>query len=236
MHIARRLSEAIGSWLHMEFCCYRAGLFSESSLKAAVGHVLSAFPISAKGTRVHADFAHEFLNPIRRIGRKRAVDFALVLAGSGLPKRNAEIVVETKWAGSSHCTGPKIFQDFLRLAAIKRGDPKTTCLFILAGSHKDVSLCLADMPFTGAGKINKGIGASGSEKKLSPDSSNISHRECFSEIIRNLSVDGFGIPKSLVCKSYGLHPRQTDGRTVGFQSIAWEVTSVAANNLNPEVW
>lgn len=70
MHIARRLSEAIGSWLHMEFCCYRAGLFSESSLKAAVGQVLSSFPILVKGERVHSDFPHELLNSGAQSGRK----------------------------------------------------------------------------------------------------------------------------------------------------------------------
>ena len=94
MTIGRRLAEAVGSWLHMEFCCYRAGLLSEGALKAAVGQVLSSFPISSKGTRVYADFPHDGLNPVKRPGRKKEVDFALILAGKGLPKKNAEVLVD----------------------------------------------------------------------------------------------------------------------------------------------
>lgn len=236
MHIARRLSEAIGSWLHMEFCCYRAGLFSESSLKAAVGQVLSSFPISVKGERVHADFPHELLNPSDQSGRKRELDFALVLAGSGLAKRDAQIAVETKWAGSSHCTPSNIFQDFLRLSEIKRGDPNTVCIFVLAGSHRQVLKLLSGMPFTASGKINSGIGSSGNEKRLKPNHTNMTHRNCFSEPIKNLSSAGFTIPESFVCQSHGIHPRQTTGGTVDFQAIAWEIKSVSAANLNITDW
>ena len=166
MHIARRISEAIGSWLHMEFCCYRAGLLSESSLKAAVGQVLSSFPILVKGERVHADFPHELLNPSAQAGRKRELDFALVLAGKGLSKRNAQIAVEAKWAGSSHCTSSKIFQDFLRLSVIKRGEPATICIFVLAGSHREVLKLLSRMPFASSVNKNTEIGSSGNEKRL----------------------------------------------------------------------
>lgn len=236
MHVARRLSEAIGSWLHMEFCCYRAGLFSESSLKAAVGQVLSSFPILVKGERVHADFPHELLNPGAQSGRKREVDFALVLAGRGLPKRKAQIAVETKWAGSSHCTPSKIFQDFLRLAEIKRGDPDTVCIFVLAGAHRELSKLLGGMPFATSGKLNKGIGSSGNEKRLKPNPTNMVHRNCFSEPIKRLSAAGFTIPESFVCQSHGMHPLQTPGGTVDFQAIAWEVKYVSDTNLNAIVW
>lgn len=236
MHIARRLSEAIGSWLHMEFCCYRAGLLSESSLKAAVGQVLSSFPILVKGERVHADFPHELLNPRAQSGRKRELDFALVLAGRGLPKRNAQIAVEAKWAGSSHCTSSKIFQDFLRLSEIKRGDPDTVCIFVLAGSHRQVFKLLSGMPFATSGNRNTGVGSSGNEKRLKPNHTNMEHRNCFSKPIKDLSSAGFTIPESFVCQSHGIHPRQTAGGTVDFQAIAWEIKSVSAANLNVTVW
>jgi hypothetical protein len=87
MTIGRRVAEAVGSWLHLEFCCYRAGLLSEGALKAAVGQVLSSFPISSVGARIYADFPHDALNPIKKSGRKKAVDFALILAGNGLAKK-----------------------------------------------------------------------------------------------------------------------------------------------------
>lgn len=236
MHIARRLSEAIGSWLHMEFCCYRAGLFSESSLKAAVGQVLSSFPILAKGERIHADFPHELLNPSAKPGRKKELDFALVLAGRGIPKRNAQIAVEAKWAGSSHCTPSKIFQDLLRLSEIKRGDPNTVCIFVLAGSHRQVTKLLSEMPFTSSGKRNTGVGSSGNEKRLRPNHTNMDHRCYFSKPIKELSSAGFTLPESFVCQSHGIHPRQTVGGTVDFQAIAWEVKSVSADSLNTKVW
>lgn len=236
MHVARRLSEAIGSWLHFEFCCHRAGLFSESSLKAAVGSVLSTFPTSTKGARVYADFAHEALNPIARRGRKREVDFALALAGKGIPKRNARIVVEAKWADSSHCTCESIFQDLLRLAEIKRADPDTICIFILAGPHRELSSRLRDMPFKSSGKRNTGIAASGAEKRLTLDPSMVEHRHAFGKTIKDWAAAGFTIPESFVCRAHGLHPRQTDGGTVDFQSIAWELTQVSGNTLNPARW
>lgn len=220
----------------MEFCCYRAGLFSESSLKAAVGQVLSSFPILVKGERIHADFAHDLLNPIRKNGRKRELDFALVLSAKGLPKRNAQIVVETKWAGSSHCTPSNILQDFLRLAEIKRGDPNTVCIFILAGKHRELSRLLNEMPFTSPGKINSGIGSSGNKKRLKPSYANFAHKTCFSEPIKSLTSAGFTIPESFMCQSHGLHPRQTDGDTIDFQAIAWEIKSVSPVPLNLMHW
>ncbi len=236
MHVARRLSEAIGSWLHMDFCCYRAGLFSESSLKAAAGQVLSSFPILVKGERAHADFAHALLNPGNQLGRKRELDFALVLNRKGLPKRNAQIAVETKWAGSSHCTPPNIFKDFLRLAEIKSGDPNTVCIFILAGTHRKLNLLLQGMPFTSPNKINSGIGFSGNEKRMKLNHTNDAHRDCFSQPIKSLSSDGFTIPASFMCQSHGLHPRQTEGKTIDFQAIAWEIKSVSMEKLNAALW
>lgn len=236
MHIARRLSEAIGSWLHMEFCCYRAGLLSESSLKAAVGQVLSSFPIQVKGARVHADFPHELLNPSAKAGRKRELDFALVLAGKGLSKRNAQIAVEAKWAGSSHCTPSKIFQDFLRLSVIKRGEPATVCIFVLAGSHREILKLLSGMPFASTVNKNTGIGSSGNEKRLTLNYTNIDHKNCFSKTIKSLSSAGFTIPESFVCQSHGVHPLQTGGGTVNFQAIAWEIKCDVTENLNIAIW
>jgi hypothetical protein len=220
----------------MEFCCFRAGLFSENSLKAAVGQVLSSFPTLVKGERAHADFAHELLNPTPRRGRKHELDFALVLAGQGLRKRDAQIAAETKWAGSSHCTPSHVFQDFLRLAEIKRGDPNTVCTFILAGTYRDVNALLNGMPFTSSGRRNSGIGYSGNERRLRPNHADIDHRRYFSKPIKSLASHGFTIPESFMCQSHGLHPRQTNGDTIGFQAIAWEIKSVSEAPLNPDLW
>jgi len=236
MTVGRRLSEAIGSWLHLEFCCYRAGLFSESSLKSAVGQVLSSFPIVAKGARVHADFAHMALNPISKPGRKREVDFALVLTAAGLPKTNAQVLVEAKWANSSHCTAESIFNDFLRLAILKAADPGASCIFVLAGTHKSVAKILQDMPFQSGGIKNKGIGSVGSERRLKISKDHTSHITAFTNSIREFRDAGFTIPESFVTRSHGLHPIQSDSGTVDFQSIAWEIVSVSNSPLNLAIW
>lgn len=236
MNVARRLSEAVGSWLHLEFCCYRAGLFSESSLKTAVGSVLSSFPIITKGARVHADFPHAALNPVSKGGRKREIDFALILSGNDIPKNNAEILVETKWADSSHCNSTTIFQDFLRLAILKAFEPSAVCVFILAGTHESVAEYLALMPFRSKGKTNTGISASDSERRLKLDHTDTSHASSFATSIGKFVESGFSIPESFVTRSNGLHPVQSKAGTVGFQAIAWEVVSVSQIPINPIVW
>ncbi len=236
MTIGRRLSEAIGSWLHLEFCCYRAGLLSESSLKSAVGQVLSSFPIATKGARIYADFAHIALNPLKKGGRKREVDFALVLAGPGLPKTGAEVLVEAKWADSSHCTSESIFNDFVRLAILKSANPGAACIFVLAGTHGAVAKVLTEMPFRSGGIKNKGIGASGFERRLRMSRDHSSHVAWFANSIREFANAGFTIPESFVTRSHGLHPVQSSNGTVDFQAIAWEVVSVSPSTLNGSRW
>lgn len=233
MHVARRLAEAIGSWLHFEFCCYRAGLFSESSLKAAVGHVLSSFPILTKGARVYSDFPHEALNPAKKSGRKREVDFALLLAGNGIPKRGAEVLVEAKWADSSHCTPEHIFEDFLRLATLKTAEPQAVCIFVLAGTHKAIAKKLACMPFRSTGNKNVGIAASGAERRLRIDRSNFDHIKSLLPTLKEFALSGFDVPNSFVTRSTELHPLQTDGGTVDFQCIAWELVSASFSTQSP---
>ena len=236
MSVGRRLSEAVGSWLHFEFCCHRAGLFSENSLKAAVGQVLSAFPSTVKGSRAYADFPHDALNPVKKKGRKREVDFALVLAGQGLPKHNAQILVEIKWAESTHCDAETIFSDFLRLAVLKSHDPGAKCVFVLAGTHKSLVKLLDAMPFTSGEGKNVGIGQSLTEKRLKLSRDHDSHVQAFAETIRRFSENGFEIPESFVTRANGLHPTQTTGGTVDFQAIAWEIVSVSSKKLNGHVW
>jgi hypothetical protein len=236
MTIGRRLAEAVGSWLHLEFCCFRAGLLSEGALKAAVGQVLSSFPISAPGVRVYSDFAHDALNPIRRRGRKKEVDFALILAGNGLPKTGAEVLVEAKWTNSSHCTSDSIFIDFLRLAALKRCDPNAKCLFLLAGHARSFAIATSGMPFyCGAGR-NTGIGKSGQPKRVTPTRLNMIHRQRWGAAIKDLLSEGLTLPDTFVVRACAAHPIQSDGGTVDFQAQCWEVVEVSANNMNPAHW
>lgn len=236
MTIGRRVAEAVGSWLHLEFCCYRAGLLSEGALKAAVGQVLSSFPISTKGARVYADFPHDALNPVKRPGRKKEVDFALILAGKGLPKRNAEVLVEAKWSNSSHCTPENVFSDFLRLAALKRADPGAKCLFLLAGHTTSFNAITSGMPFICGASRNTGIGSSGNQKRVTPKHKNVTHGNQWRPSIHDLLADGLIIPDSFVTQACSAHPIQSDGGTVDFQAQCWEILEVSNTNLIPAQW
>lgn len=236
MSVGRRVSEAIGSWLHFEFCCNRAGLFSENSLKAAVGQVLSAFPSATNGIRAYADFPHDGLNPVKKRGRRREVDFALVLAGKGVPKTGAQVLLEIKWAESTHCTPESIFSDFLRLAVLKSFDPGARCIFVLAGTHKSLDAILRGMPFTSGGGKNVGIGRKQAQRRLRFSKDHAAHVKSFSKQIRQFLNDGFEIPESIVTCPHGLHPAQTASGTVDFQAIAWEVTSVSSKKLESGIW
>jgi len=236
MTIGRRVAEAVGSWLHLEFCCYRAGLLSEGALKAAIGQVLSSFPISIKGTRVYADFPHEALNPVKRPGRKKEVDFTLILAGKGLPKNNAEVLVEAKWSNSSHCTPENVFTDFLRLAALKRADPNAKCLFLLAGHSTSFNKITSSMPFNCGARRNTGIGTSGNQKRVTPKPTNARHRQHWTQSIQSLIGDELIIPDSFVTQACNPHPIQSDGGTVDFQAQCWEILEVSSTNLNLEAW
>lgn len=236
MTIGRRVAEAVGSWLHLEYCCYRAGLLSEGALKAAVGQVLSSFPISAKGTRVYADFPHEALNPVKRLGRKKEVDFALILAGKGLLKKNAEVLVEAKWSNSSHCTPGNVFTDFLRLAALKRADPDAKCLFLLAGHSTSFNAITSGMPFICGAPRNTGIGTSGNQKRVTPSPTNARHWRHWKQSIHYLLADGLVIPDSFVTQACSAHPIQSDGGTVDFQAQCWEIIEVSNTDLEPAAW
>lgn len=236
MSVGRRLAEAVGSWLHLEFCCYRAGLLSEGALKAAVGQMLSSFPILVPGVRAYSDFAHDALNPIKRRGRKKEVDFALALAGKGLPKTNAEILIEAKWANSTHCTPENVFTDFLRLAALKKADPGATCIFLLAGHTSAMSKITGAMPFNCGGIRNKGIGRSGNPKRVTPTPSNTQHQQHWASAIKGMLQDSLTIPESFVTQACSAHPIQSDGGTVDFQAQCWEIVEVSGANINPADW
>lgn len=224
MSDARRISEAVGSWLHFEFACYRGGLFSESTLKAAVGSVLSSFPIKVDGARAHAEVRHSALGNLRRL------DYALCLRNDNDIVKSVQVAVESKWAGSSYCTTENIAQDFMRLMLVKRANPSARCIFLLAGSATNLASALALPPFTtGAGK-NVGLRTNQTETRITFNRSKPTHVTAFTAAIQDWRYKGV-IPASFVAKSYGLHPQQTEVGTVRFQAIAWEVTEVASTDL-----
>lgn len=226
MNIARRLSEAVGSWLHFEFCCYRAGLLSESSLKSAVGNVLSTFPIHTQGARVYADYAHSALNPSSKTGRNLSVDFALALSTDGLPKNGAEVLVEVKWANSSHTKPENIARDFLRLATLKAAEPDAKCIFLLAGQSETLKRTLEKAPFLFEGNSKSGISIDhGNEHRFKLSSIANGNRAFFYEAAKKLIEARCKIPETFVTCSHGLYPLVTKKKEVDFQAVAWEIRS-----------
>lgn len=231
----RRLSEAVGAWLHLEYCCYRAGLFSENSLKSAVGQVLSSIPIKSSGVRVHADYPHSALNP-QRITKAKSVDFALTLLTDPLDTQPAEILVETKWAGSSHCSGQEIFNDFLRLAILKRAVPDATCLFLLAGHVDDIEKCLEKFPFATGGK-NTGITKKpGTQARLELSRVPTAFATRASLKVAGLTASGCAIPSGLTTQPYATFPEINVKREMKFHVKVWEICSVDAADIDPAVW
>lgn len=228
MHIARRISEAVGSWLHLEFCCHRSGLMSEAALKGVVGQVLSAFPSIVQGSRVHAEVPHAALGTTKG-GSKRCLDFALAFLPEFGPCADVEVAIEAKWAGSSHCTYLTIVEDLIRLALVKRLNPSARCIFLLAGTAANVKKVLAGRPFT-EGTRNRGIQLAGSPRRLTFDSLDKEHRAMFKKTFRNW-LPYTSVPASIVTCCHGLYPLQTDQGTVRFQSIAWELTECGAKDL-----
>lgn len=229
MHIARRISEAVGSWMHLEFCCFRSGLMSEAALKGAVGQVLSSVPSLVEGSRVHAELHHGALRA-HSGGRKRSLDFALALLPDSGPCTDVEIAVETKWAGSSHCHTEAIAEDFIRLALVKRANPNARCMFLLAGRSADIRTILSRPPFTSSKERNAGIHLSNSPRRFRFDALKAAHRSMFQKSIRNW-LPHSSIPASVVTCAHGTYPSQDARGTVHFQSIAWEVTAVDAADL-----
>lgn len=235
MNISRRLSEAVGSWLHLEFCCYRAGLMSESSLKSAVGHVLSSFPIKTEGARVYADYAHDALNRnLKGRGRARSVDFALVLSTQEQPKSGAEVLVEVKWVNSSHAKPENIARDFVRLAVLKAAEPAATCVFLLAGQADILEKTLKLPPFVFDGRQNSGISTDiGKERRLKLSALAPGDRRCLDAAVKKLSEAGCKIPDSFVTCSHGLYPVLKKKGAIDFQAVAWEIKSPSSKWIDP---
>jgi hypothetical protein len=234
MSFVRRLAEATGSWLHMEFCCSRGGLMNESALKGAIGQVLSAFPTVTPGARVHSDIHHTALTT-GKAGAKRCVDFVVAkLPVKGWPS-DVEIAIETKWAGSTHCSPSNIGHDFVRLAMIKRADPTAHCLFILAGTATNIEKTLSRAPFTKGVQKNAGIPSDKSQRKTGFDNFKSVHKTAFGEAINDWQALGKKVPRSITTNVAGAYPEQNANGTVRFQAIAWEVLAADPHNITT-VW
>lgn len=159
MSNARRLAEGTGCWMHHEYVCMRAGLFDESALKAVVGQVASTL-VTDRPARCWSGVPHEALVPYALANRKPAVDF-VVAELNGNMRGPARVAIEAKWAGSSHCTSANILTDLLRLAVLHRHLKSKgidcECIFLLAGSKKDIKAKMRGELFNGPAALPFGL-------------------------------------------------------------------------------
>ena len=234
----RRFSEALGSWMHFEACCFRAGLFSESSLKSAIGSVASSLHANHMAARVHADYP---LPAIQRVpsgeattsrGRKRCVDFALIYDDGRQPPSEPFLLIEGKWAGSSHCTTENIMTDFVRLSIMKRARPGATCLFVLAGHSKDIHAVLSHRPFTGTrGDVIHSNGT-GAITKFKFRENDMEHQRAFAQLVSDFHAANIKVPASFSTSGSTPYP----AAPAKFKAAAWEVRIVNSQNLVANQW
>lgn len=238
MKNTRRFAEALGSWMHFEACCFRAGLFSESSFKAAIGSVASSLHGDHKAARVHADYP---LHAIQRVpdagkknggGRKRNVDFALIYDDKRMPASEPQVLIEAKWAGSSHCSVSNIVADFVRLSLMKRAHPKAVCLFVLAGHTTNIDVVMSRRPFTGERRDTLPVDGSVSSKKFKFLHRNTEHQKAFSGLISAFHSANLNVPIGFSTTCSGIYPPSP----AKFKAIAWEVLAVDQTHLSRPEW
>ncbi|MEN5155474.1 hypothetical protein [Stenotrophomonas muris] len=238
MKHTRRFAEALGSWMHFEACCFRAGLFSESSFKAAIGSVASSLHGDHKAARVHADYP---LPAIQRVpvvgeksggGRKKNVDFALIYDDKRMPVSEPQVLIEAKWAGSSHCTVSNLMADFVRLSLMKRAHPDAVCLFVLAGHVTNIDAVLLRRPFKGERRDTLPVDGSISSKKFKFLHRDAEHQKAFSGLISAFHSSNLNVPIGFSATSSGIYPPSP----AKFKAIAWEVLGVEEINLSRAEW
>ncbi len=234
----RRFAEGLGSWMHFEACCFRAGLFSESSFKSAIGSVASSLHADHKAARVHADYPLKAIQRIpdseRRIsgGRKRSVDFALIYDDGREPPSEPQILIEAKWAGSSHCTVTNLISDFIRLSLMKRAHENAICMMILAGHARDVDKVLSRRPFVGGKKDVIRSNGRGTVTKFNFHSKSLEHQKEFASAINGFHAANLDVPVGFLTSGSAPYP----SAPAKFKAVAWEVRAVDSRNLCRNEW
>lgn len=224
--------------MHFEACCFRAGLFSESSFKSAIGSVASSLHAKHKAARVHADYP---LGSIQKVpdaergiggGRKRSVDFAVIYDDGRKAPSDPEFLIEAKWAGSSHCTIANVTADFIRLCIMKKVHPDAACLFVLAGHARDVDKVLSRRPFIGGKKDVIRFNGNGAITKFRFLPKNPEHQHAFAPAISGFHAANLQVPIAFCTTGSLPYP----AAPAKFKAVAWEVHSVDPQNLAIDEW
>lgn len=126
------LAKAVAYWLEIESLCGRAHLLSEAALRQPIGHFLIA-------TQNHALTVEERYPETMQLGKGRptSADFCLRRAGGAKAWTD---LFETKWINDRRSFKQEIFDDILRLEAVRsdeKGQPFNRYL-VLAGIRTHV--------------------------------------------------------------------------------------------------
>jgi hypothetical protein len=210
VHISRLLAEGVGSWLHFEYCCSRNGLFNERYIAQAVGQILHA----NYGDQVRGELAHPLLATDKPGGQPQ-IDYVVYDSGT----KKIKFAIETKWAGSSHCTVENIVWDLIRLQMLVE-EGAVNCAFLLAGRRDRLANLFKKADFVaprGRNPILHTTNAAINTLSLLPD---IPERvPLFRKIFgRHQNVK---IPQFVVTQLHGPFP--ADGKTKHHQVFVWEV-------------
>lgn len=148
----KRLTEGLAASLWYEYCCLKGKLFNESFLTSSTGNILQAIH-GGITAQVISGYQHPHLsNLMKSKGRKPELDFVVSKyddskidqRGRSATKpvrqeRNTDLLltaIETKWAGSSHCTIENIIWDVIRLEMLSAQNTNLSAIMLVAGPHK----------------------------------------------------------------------------------------------------
>jgi hypothetical protein len=152
MKEVKRIAEGVAANLWYEYCCLKGKLFNESYLSSSTGNILQAIH-GGLTAHVISGYQHPSLsNLMKTSGRRPEIDFVVSQYDDSLinkrarstskpvkQERNTSLLltaIETKWAGSSHCTLENIIWDIIRLEMLAALNPNMTAILLLAGHSK----------------------------------------------------------------------------------------------------
>jgi len=152
MNEIKRLTQGMSAALLYDFCCMKGNLFGESYLTTSMGEILQSLH-GGKSAQVIAGYQHPTLSKLMKgRGRRPELDFVVSTYDDSSANqrarsakspvqtsRNASLLltaIETKWAGSSHCTPENILWDILRLEMLVFENPTINAILLIAGHEK----------------------------------------------------------------------------------------------------
>jgi hypothetical protein len=160
------------------------------------------------------------------------VDFAIIYDDGREPPSDPELLIEAKWAGSSHCTIANITADLIRLCIMKKAHPDATCMFVLAGHARDVDKVLSRRPFLGGRKDAIRTDGSGTIRKFKFLPKNSEHQHAFASAISSFHAVNLRVPIAFCTSGSAPYP----SAPAKFKAAAWEVHSVDPQNLAVGDW